>query len=66
MFLPLFLPQFLPQFLPRDADRVAVPLLALGAAYIGVEFCCACGYAALGSRLQRMGSPGAPAGGWTR
>lgn len=46
---------FLPQFLPRGADGVTVPLLALGAAYIGIEFCCACGYAALGSRLRSMG-----------
>jgi threonine/homoserine/homoserine lactone efflux protein len=46
---------FLPQFLPRGAKDVAVPLLVLGAAYIGIEFCCACGYAALGSRLQSMG-----------
>ncbi|WP_405652232.1 LysE family translocator [Streptomyces sp. RK9] len=46
---------FLPQFLPRGAEGVAVPLLALGAAYIGIEFCCAFGYAALGSRLRSMG-----------
>ncbi|MEW2397276.1 LysE family translocator [Streptomyces sp. NPDC046862] len=46
---------FLPQFLTRDAGGAAIPLLALGAAYIGVEFCCAFGYAALGSRLKSMG-----------
>ncbi|MFG2373086.1 LysE family translocator [Streptomyces sp. NPDC048504] len=46
---------FLPQFLTRGADGAATPLLALGAAYIGVEFCCAFGYAALGSRLKNMG-----------
>jgi threonine/homoserine/homoserine lactone efflux protein len=46
---------FLPQFLTRDAGGAAIPLLALGVAYIGVEFCCAFGYAALGSRLKSMG-----------
>ncbi|OKI00923.1 homoserine transporter [Streptomyces sp. CB02923] len=46
---------FLPQFLARDASHIAVPLLALGAAYIAVEFCCACGYAALGGRLKTLG-----------
>ncbi|WP_413812420.1 LysE family translocator [Streptomyces sp. OE57] len=46
---------FLPQFLADGAGDVAVPLLVLGAAYIGVEFCCACGYAALGGRLRAMG-----------
>ncbi|MEV0444669.1 LysE family translocator [Streptomyces spectabilis] len=46
---------FLPQFLVHDAKDVAVPLLLLGAAYIAVEFLCACGYAALGSRLRSMG-----------
>jgi threonine/homoserine/homoserine lactone efflux protein len=46
---------FLPQFLPRGAEGVALSLLVIGAAYIGIEFCCACGYAALGSRLQSTG-----------
>jgi threonine/homoserine/homoserine lactone efflux protein len=46
---------FLPQFLTRGSGGAAIPLLALGAAYIGVEFCCAFGYAALGSRLKSMG-----------
>ncbi|WP_030675675.1 LysE family translocator [Streptomyces sp. NRRL B-1347] len=46
---------FLPQFLVHDAGDVAVPLLLLGVAYIAVEFLCACGYAALGSRLRSMG-----------
>ena len=46
---------FLPQFLGRDADSMAAPLLLLGTAYIAVEFFCACGYAALGSRLRGMG-----------
>ncbi|MFF1570072.1 LysE family translocator [Streptomyces sp. NPDC058293] len=46
---------FLPQFLARGAKDVAVPLLLLGAAYIAVEFVCACGYATLGSRLRSMG-----------
>ncbi|MFH8407584.1 LysE family translocator [Streptomyces sp. NPDC018019] len=46
---------FLPQFLTRDAAHVALPLCALGAAYIAVEFCCACGYAALGGRLKALG-----------
>ncbi|EPH44221.1 LysE family translocator [Streptomyces aurantiacus] len=46
---------FLPQFLPRGAEGVAVPLLALGTAYIAIEFCCACGCATLGSRLKSMG-----------
>ncbi len=46
---------FLPQFLAGGVGHVTVPLLVLGAAYIGVEFCCACGYAALGGRLRAMG-----------
>ncbi|MFI9227201.1 LysE family translocator [Streptomyces rimosus] len=46
---------FLPQFLSRDAAHVVLPLCALGAAYIAVEFCCACGYAALGGRLKALG-----------
>ncbi|MFD7668342.1 LysE family translocator [Streptomyces sp. NPDC059788] len=46
---------FLPQFLARDASHVVVPLFALGAAYIAVEFGCACGYAALGGRLKALG-----------
>ncbi|MCQ8192654.1 LysE family translocator [Streptomyces rugosispiralis] len=46
---------FLPQFLVNGAEDVTIPLLVLGAAYIGVEFCCACGYAALGGRLRSMG-----------
>ncbi|MEU6963673.1 LysE family translocator [Streptomyces chrestomyceticus] len=46
---------FLPQFLSRDAHRVTAPLLALGLAYIAVEFCCAWGYAALGGRLKKAG-----------
>ncbi|MEW2065944.1 LysE family translocator [Streptomyces sp. NPDC007346] len=46
---------FLPQFLPGGAEHVAVPLLVLGAAYIGVEFCCAIGYAAVGGVLKRRG-----------
>ncbi|WP_206506604.1 LysE family translocator [Streptomyces chrestomyceticus] len=46
---------FLPQFLSRDAHRVTVPLLALGFAYIAVEFFCAWGYAALGGRLKKSG-----------
>ncbi|MEU2788101.1 LysE family translocator [Streptomyces sp. NPDC007100] len=46
---------FLPQFLSRGASHVVLPLLALGAAYIAVEFCCACGYAALGGRLKALG-----------
>ncbi|MET9827951.1 LysE family translocator [Streptomyces sp. NPDC006385] len=49
---------FLPQFLPRGAEGGAAPLLALGAAYIGIEFCCAWGYAALGSRLRHRGLTG--------
>ncbi|MFH8349678.1 LysE family translocator [Streptomyces sp. NPDC018045] len=47
---------FLPQFLSRDAHRVTVPLLALGLAYIAVEFFCAWGYAALGGRLKKAGT----------
>ncbi|KAA6213127.1 LysE family translocator [Streptomyces albofaciens JCM 4342] len=47
---------FLPQFLSRDAAHVVLPLCALGAAYIAVEFCCACGYAALGGRLKALGA----------
>ncbi|WP_030659995.1 LysE family translocator [Streptomyces rimosus] len=46
---------FLPQFLPCGAAHVVLPLCALGAAYIAVEFCCACGYAALGGRLKALG-----------
>ncbi|MGW5679940.1 LysE family translocator [Streptomyces sp. NPDC003860] len=46
---------FLPQFLPSGAEEVAVPLLVLGAVYIGVEFCCAVGYAAVGGWLKRRG-----------
>lgn len=46
---------FLPQFLSKDTGHIAVPLLLLGAAYIGVEFCCACGYAAVGGRLKSLG-----------
>ncbi|RII17923.1 Leucine efflux protein [Streptomyces sp. YIM 130001] len=46
---------FLPQFVPAGADHAAVSLLALGAAYIGVEFCCAWGYAAVGGRLKKLG-----------
>ncbi|MFJ6699394.1 LysE family translocator [Streptomyces sp. NPDC091272] len=46
---------FLPQFLPRGAESIALPLVALGAAYIAVEFCCACGYAAVGAWLKRTG-----------
>ncbi|MDJ1137546.1 LysE family translocator [Streptomyces iconiensis] len=46
---------FLPQFLTDGAPHVAPPLLALGVAYIAVEFCCACGYAAIGARLKRLG-----------
>ncbi|QCX81874.1 Homoserine/homoserine lactone efflux protein [Streptomyces sp. YIM 121038] len=46
---------FLPQFLGNGVDEAAVPLLLLGAAYIAVEFLCACGYAALGGRLQSLG-----------
>ncbi len=46
---------FLPQFLSRDAAHVVLPLCTLGAAYIAVEFCCACGYAALGGRLKALG-----------
>lgn len=46
---------FLPQFLSEGAEHIAVPLLLLGAAYIGVEFCCACGYAAVGGRLKSLG-----------
>ncbi|MCT9140532.1 LysE family translocator [Streptomyces violarus] len=46
---------FVPQFLPPGAKDAALPLLVLGAAYIGIEFCCAFGYAALGSRLRSMG-----------
>ncbi|MFF1488843.1 LysE family translocator [Streptomyces sp. NPDC058319] len=52
---------FLPQFLPRDAEDVAAPLLVLGIAYIGVEFCCAVGYAAVGGWLKRRhGRAGRP------
>nr|WP_239146384.1 LysE family translocator [Streptomyces sp. SID10815] len=52
---------FLPQFLPRGASSVAVPLLVLGVAYIGVEFCCAIGYAAVGGWLKRRnGGAGQP------
>lgn len=52
---------FLPQFLPNGAENVAVPLLVLGAAYIGVEFCCAFGYAAVGGWLEgRGGGTGRP------
>ncbi|GGS91251.1 hypothetical protein [Streptomyces violaceus] len=43
------------RFLPPGAKDAAVPPLVLGAAYIGIEFCCAFGCAALGSRLQSMG-----------
>lgn len=46
---------FLPQFLAHGAEPAAVPLLVLGAAYIAVEFCCAFGYAAAGSRLRSTG-----------
>lgn len=45
----------LPQFLAEGARHVALPLVALGAAYIAVEFCCACGYAAVGGRLKALG-----------
>jgi threonine/homoserine/homoserine lactone efflux protein len=44
---------FLPQFLPRGAVHAATSLLILGAAYIGVEFCFALGYAAVGGWLKR-------------
>lgn len=47
---------FLPQFLPNGAENVALPLLVLGATYIGVEFCCALGYAAAGGWLKGKGS----------
>jgi threonine/homoserine/homoserine lactone efflux protein len=46
---------FLPQFLPAGAAHPGPSLLLLGVAYIGVEFCFACGYALLGARI---GSPG--------
>ncbi|MCI3935465.1 LysE family translocator [Streptomyces sp. AN091965] len=46
---------FLPQFLGDGVEEAAVPLLLLGAAYIAVEFLCACGYAALGGRLKSLG-----------
>lgn len=47
---------FLPQFIPHgDVQHVAGPVIIVGAAYILVEFCCACGYAALGGRLGSEG-----------
>lgn len=47
---------FLPQFIGHGgAGHLVGPLLAVGLAYIAVEFCCACGYAALGGRLGVAG-----------
>jgi threonine/homoserine/homoserine lactone efflux protein len=47
---------FLPQFVTTDGrQHIAGPILFVGAAYIAVEFCCACGYAALGGRLSMNG-----------
>lgn len=53
-----FLPQFIEhaQFTARGgAGPLVGPLLAVGLAYIAVEFCCACGYAALGGRIGVAG-----------
>lgn len=47
---------FLPQFVRvGNGHSLVGPLLLTGAAYIAVEFCCACGYATLGSRLGISG-----------
>ena len=44
---------FLPQFV--RADEPYVPqLLALGAVYVGVELCAACGYAFAGTLVRRI------------
>ncbi|GAA2605757.1 hypothetical protein GCM10009863_19110 [Streptomyces axinellae] len=51
---------FLPQSLAPEAAHVTVPLLALGGAYIAIEFCCARGYAALGGRLRASAWANAP------
>lgn len=55
---------FLPQFIPHSsAQHIAGPIVVVGAAYILVEFCCACGYAALGGRLG-IGGISRRAKGW--
>ncbi|MBO0804511.1 MAG: LysE family translocator [Nocardiopsaceae bacterium] len=47
---------FLPQFVTAGGrQHIAEPILIVGAAYIAVEFCCACGYATLGGRLGLNG-----------
>ena len=50
---PLLFTAFLPQFVRTDAP-FAAQMMALGAVYIGVEFCAACGYAYAGTLVRKL------------